>query len=188
MLHLIEDAIQRSDKIINDLLTYSKELELDLSTSNAKSLIEQSLASMKIPENINVVNHTKEQPRVEVDVEKMKRVCLNLMKNAVDAMPNGGTLTITNAEVDGNLLVSFADTGVGIRPEVLAKIWSPLFTTKAMGMGYGLPIVKRFMEAHGGSVTVETNPGKGSTFTIRIPIDRTANTSMEPQTKEIVAT
>ena len=188
MLHLIEDAIQRSDKIINDLLEYSREIQLDLSASNAKSLIGQSLASIKTPENINVVNHTKEQPTVEVDVEKMKRVCLNLMKNAFDAMPKGGTLTITNTESDGNLQVSFADTGVGIRPEILEKIWSPLFTTKAMGMGYGLPIVKRFTEAHGGSVSVETNPGKGSTFTIRIPINRTTNTSKEPQVQEIAAT
>jgi PAS domain S-box-containing protein len=188
MLHVIEDAIERSDKIINDLLAYSRELQLDLSTSNAKSLIDQSLASMKIPKNINIVNHAKEQPTVEVDVEKMKRVCLNLMKNAVDAMPNGGTLTITNTESDGNLRVSFADTGEGISEEILAKIWSPLFTTKARGMGYGLAIVKRFMEAHGGSVSVETNPGKGSTFTIRIPIDRTAKTSMEAQTEEITAT
>ena len=170
MLHVIEDAVERSDKIVNDLLDYSRELRLDLSTSNAKSLIDQSLSSMKIPKNVNVINHTKGQSTVEVDVEKMERVCLNLMKNAIDAMPNGGTLTITNTESDGNLSISFADTGEGIREEVLAKIWSPLFTTKAKGMGYGLAIVKRFVEAHGGSVSVDTNPGKGSTFTIRLPL------------------
>jgi PAS domain S-box-containing protein len=187
LLHAIEDGIERSDKVIDDLLAYSRELQLDLSMSNAKLLIDQSLASMKIPENMIVVNHTKEQPTVEVDVEKMKRVCLNLMKNAVDAMPNGGTLTITSTESDGNLQVSFADTGEGMSQEILAKIWSPLFTTKARGMGYGLAIVKRFMEAHRGSVSVETIPGKGSTFTIRIPIDRTADASMEAQTQEITA-
>jgi len=170
MLHVIEDAVERSDKIVNDLLDYSRELRLDLSTSNAKSLIDQSLSSMKIPKNVNVINHTKEQSTVEVDVEKMKRVCLNLMKNAIDAMPNGGTLTITNTESHGNLSISFADIGEGIREEVLAKIWSPLFTTKAKGMGYGLAIVKRFVEAHRGSVSVDTNPGKGSTFTIRLPL------------------
>ena len=170
MLHVIEDAVGRSDKIVNDLLDYSRELHLDVYPSNVKSLIDQSLASMKIPKNVNVINLTEEQATVEVDIEKMKRVCINLMKNAVDAMPNGGTLTITNREFNGNLSVSFADTGEGIRKEVLAKIWTPLFTTKAKGMGYGLAIVKRFVEAHGGSVSVDTNPGEGSTFTIRLPL------------------
>jgi len=170
MLHVIEDAVERSDKIVNDLLDYSRELHLDMYPSNVKLLIDQSLAVMKIPKNINVINLTKEQPTVEVDIDKMKRVCLNLMKNAVDAMPNGGTLTITNRESDGNLSVSFADTGEGIREEILAKIWSPLFTTKAKGMGYGLSIVKRFVEVHGGSVSVDTNPGEGSTFTISLPL------------------
>jgi signal transduction histidine kinase len=170
MLRVIEDAVGRSDKIVNDLLDYSRELHLDVYPTNVKSLMDQSLASMKIPKNINVINLTQEQATVEVDIEKMKRVCLNLMKNAVDAMPNGGTLTITNREFNGNLSVSFADTGEGIRKEVLAKIWTPLFTTKAKGMGYGLAIVKRFVEAHGGSVSVDTNPGEGSTFTIRLPL------------------
>ncbi len=188
MVQVIEDAIKRSDKIVNDLLEYSRELHLDLSPSNATSLVDQTLASMKIPKNINVINQTKEEPTVEVDVEKMKRVCLNIMTNAVDAMPNGGTLTIANMESDGNLLVSFADTGEGIRDEVLAKIWSPLFTTKPKGMGYGLAIVKRLMEAHGGTVSVETNPGKGSTFTIIIPIHRTTKMPIETQTEMIAAT
>jgi signal transduction histidine kinase len=66
----------------------------------------------------------------------------------------------------------------------MEKIWSPLFTTKAKGMGYGLAIVKRFTEAHGGSVRVETKPGKGSTFTISIPINRTPETSMETQPED----
>ena len=187
MLQVIEDAIKRSDKIINDLLEYSRELNLDLSTSNAKSIIDQTLASMQIPEGIYIINDAKEEPTVEVDVEKMKRVCLNIMTNAVDAMPNGGTLTITNTESDGNLLVRFADTGEGIGEEILAKMWIPLFTTKAKGMGYGLAIVKRFMEVHGGSVSVESNPGKGSTFTIKLPIHRTARTPIETQTEMMTA-
>jgi PAS domain S-box-containing protein len=174
MLHIIEDGIERSDKIINDLLEYSAELQLLRSMSNARSLLDQSLGSIKIPENITLVNHTVGQPTVQVDVEKMKRIFLNLMKNAVDAMPNGGTLTITSTELDGRLRVSFKDTGQGISEEILGRIWNPLFTTKAKGMGYGLAIVKRFMEAHGGAVSVETNLGKGSTFTISIPIHRTA--------------
>jgi PAS domain S-box-containing protein len=184
MLHVIEDGIERSDKIINDLLTYSGELHLELSTINAKMLIDQTLAGMKIPENINVVNNAENHPAVQVDVEKMQRVCVNLIKNAVDAMPNGGALTITSTDSDGNLLVSFKDTGEGISEEILGKIWSPLFTTKAKGMGYGLAIVKRFIEAHGGAVSLETNLGKGSTFTISIPLHRKAEAPMKTRSED----
>jgi PAS domain S-box-containing protein len=177
-LHIIKDAIQRADNIISDLFEYSRQLRLELSTSDAKSLIDQSVASMKIPQNIRVVNYTNERPTFEVDVLKMKRVFLNLIKNAVDAMPNGGTLTIASTESDGNILVSISDTGEGIDEEILPRIWSPLFTTKAKGMGFGLAIARRFVEAHGGSVHVETKPGRGSTFTISLPIRQTAKTAV----------
>ena len=187
VLNTVEEAIQRADKIIRDLVEYSTDLHLELSTSDAKSLIDESLASTKIPENIHILNQTSAQPKVEVDVEKMRRVLLNLLQNAVDAMPNGGTLTIRNTESNDNLQLSIADTGEGIRDEILSTIWNPLITTKAKGMGYGLPIVKRFVEAHGGSVRVETQVGKGSTFTVSLPIKGAANTSNKSQIENAAA-
>jgi signal transduction histidine kinase len=106
-----------------------------------------------------------------VDMEKMKRVCVNLIKNAVDAMPKGGKLTIKSNTMDDQLEMVFIDTGIGITKEVLQKLWSPLFTTKAKGMGFGLPICKRVVEAHDGSISVESTVGKGTTFTVTIPIE-----------------
>jgi signal transduction histidine kinase len=159
-------------------LEYSRELPLELSTNDAKSLIDQSLASTKIPENIRLVNHSNEGMTVEVDVMKINRVFLNLIKNAVDAMPDGGTLTVTSTESDGNILVSIADTGVGIDEGILSRIWSPLFTTKAKGIGFGLAIAKRYVEAHGGSVYVATKLGNGSAFTISLPIKQTTKTAL----------
>jgi signal transduction histidine kinase len=185
MLQMIEDGIQRSNKIIIDLLEYSRELYLEPSPSNAKSLIEQSLASVKIPENIRLVNQTKDQPFIEVDVEKIQRVCVNIMKNAVDAMPNGGTLTVTSRECDDKIELVFADTGEGIRDEILAKIWSPLFTTKAKGMGYGLAIVKRFVEAHGGTVHVQTKLNEGSAFTVSLPIKQKTTALFKPPLEDL---
>jgi signal transduction histidine kinase len=73
--------------------------------------------------------------------------------------------------MDGDLVFTFSDTGVGMSQEVLDKLWRPLFTTKAKGMGFGLPICKRIIEAHGGKISVESTVGKGSTFTIIIPIE-----------------
>jgi signal transduction histidine kinase len=107
---------------------------------------------------------------MKLDVEKMSRVFLNLTLNALDAMPKGGTLTIASTRSGTNVRISFRDTGEGITTETLSRIWSPLFTTKAKGMGFGLAVSKRLVEAHGGCISVETKVGKGSTFTVTVPI------------------
>jgi PAS domain S-box-containing protein len=172
MLQLIQEDILRSDKIINDLLEYSKELHLELSETNVKLTTEDALAKVKIPKGIRVVNSTKNQPPMQLDVDKMRRVFLNLIRNAVDAMPKGGTLTIASARSGGKVRITFRDTGEGMTAETLTKLWSPLFTTKATGMGFGLPVAKRLVEAHGGSINVKTKVGKGSTFTVTLPIKR----------------
>jgi signal transduction histidine kinase len=170
MLQLIEEGIGRSDKIINDLLEYSRELHLELSETNLKSITQDDLEKVKIPKGIHVVNSTKNQPPMQLDVDKMRRVFLNLTLNAVDAMPDGGTLTIATTRSGDNVHITFKDTGEGMTTETLAKLWSPLYTTKAKGMGLGLPIAKRLVEAHGGSISVETKLGKGSTFTVTLPV------------------
>jgi signal transduction histidine kinase len=84
-------------------------------------------------------------------------------------MPNGGMLTVESTDVKEGVAISFSDTGVGIPSEVMTKIWSPLFTTKAKGMGLGLTICKRIVEAHGGTISAESSVEKGSIFTITIP-------------------
>ena len=170
MLQLIQEAIGRSDKIINDLLEYSRELHLELSETNVKSITEDALAKVKIPKEIRVVNSTKNEPTIALDLEKMRRVFLNLTLNAVDAIPKGGTLTIASTLSGDNVHITFRDTGEGMTTETLAKLWSPLYTTKAKGMGFGLAVAKRLVEAHGGSISVETKLGKGSTFTVTLPI------------------
>jgi PAS domain S-box-containing protein len=170
MLQLIEEGIGRSDKIIDDLLEYARELHLELSETNVKSITEDALAKVKIPKGIRVVNSTKNEPTMRLDLEKMRRVFLNLILNALDAMPKGGTLTITSTRSRDNVRIAFKDTGEGMTTETMAKLWSPLFTTKAKGMGFGLPVAKRLVEAHGGSISVETKVGKESTFTVTLPI------------------
>jgi signal transduction histidine kinase len=127
---------------------------------------------MKIPSGIRVVDSTKKEPTIELDADKMRRVLVNLIRNSVDAMPTGGTLRITGRKSNGNLELSIADTGVGMRKETEEKLWSPLFTTKAKGIGLGLPIAKRLVEAHGGRISVETKLGEGSTFTVTLPLKR----------------
>jgi PAS domain S-box-containing protein len=176
MLELIEKNIEYSNKIISDLLDYSREVKLDISEINLKALVEDALASVKIPRNIRLLKEVDSSLKMKVDAEKIRRVLVNLIRNAVDAMPNGGTLIIKSRRKHRKVEFVVSDTGVGMSEEVMKKIWTPLFTTKAKGMGFGLSICKRFVEAHGGTITVESALGKGSTFTVTLPI--------EPEIKE----
>jgi two-component system sporulation sensor kinase A len=172
MLKLIEEDIQRSDKIIIDLLEYSRELHLDLVQTDVRSIIKSALKSVKTPRTIHVADSTKSQPAMRLDVEKMRRVFANIMQNAFDAMPEGGILRITSTKSGDSVHITFRDTGEGMTEETLAKIWTPLFTTKAKGMGFGLAITKRLVEEHGGSISVESKLGKGTKFTVTLPIKR----------------
>ena len=170
MLKLIEENIEYSNNIIKDILEYSREIKLELKEAAPKSITKGALSLVRVPNNIEVLDATQDEPKIRVDVEKMKRVFVNIIKNAVGAMSNGGKLTIASREKDGVLEIVFADTGTGIQKDVLEKIWTPFFTTKAKGMGLGLPICKRIIEAHGGNISVESTVGKGTTFTVAIPI------------------
>jgi len=171
MLRIIKECVEYSNKIVNDLLDYSKEIKLELENADPRKIIAEALSQLSIPENIKVINLVQAEPRVKVDVNKMKRVIINIVKNAFDAMPNGGKLKIESRIVDGMWKLSFSDTGIGMPEEIKEKIGKPLLTTKAKGMGLGLAICKRIVEAHRGSISVESHPGKGTTFTVSIPLN-----------------
>jgi PAS domain S-box-containing protein len=171
MLGIIEKDLEYSNKIVNDLLDYSREIRLEPKETTPKSIVKEALSLVMIPQNIRLVDQTQNEPKVNVDMEKMKRVFVNLIKNAVDAMPKGGKLMIRSKKKADQLEIIFVDTGVGMTKEVLQKLWSPLFTTKAKGMGFGLPICKRVVEAHGGTISVESTVSKGTAFTVIIPIE-----------------
>jgi PAS domain S-box-containing protein len=171
MLELIEHDVEYSNKIITDLMEYSREIKLELAETDPHSIVKDTLFLIQIPLSVRVVDSTQNQPKTKMDVEKMKRVFANLIKNAVDAMPEGGRLFISSKKSNGNVDFTFADNGVGIAEEVMEKLWTPFFTTKAKGMGLGLAICKRMVEAHGGKISVESIVGKGTTFTVTIPVE-----------------
>ena len=170
MLEIIDKAIDHSDKIINDLLDYSREMHLKLTECEPRALLDEAVRMIRVPDRIQIVNHALGETRIRVDADKIMRVFINLIKNAVDAMPEKGTLEITSRQTRDNLEIDFADTGMGIPEETLPKIFSPLFTTKAQGMGFGLAICKRIIESHGGTITVKTAVNQGTTFTVALPV------------------
>jgi len=171
MLALIEKEIYYANRIITDLLEYSKEIHLELTETTPKVIMKEILSLLEAPKNIQLIDLTETQPKIKVDIEKMARVFNNIIKNAIDAMPNGGKLVIKSSQSNGFVTFTFADAGIGMPPEVMQKIWTPFFTTKSKGMGLGLPICKRIVEAHGGNISVESKVGEGTTFVVTMPVD-----------------
>lgn len=172
MLQIIESNVKYSNKIITDLLEYSGNINLDTrSVTTPKALVDASLAMVNVPSNIKVIDQTEQTPEITVDEDKIKRVFINLIKNAVDAMPEGGDLTIQTETDTKNVTISFRDMGFGISLEDQKKLFLPLNTTKAKGMGFGLAICRRLVEAHGGRIRVESVVGLGATFKVELPLE-----------------
>jgi len=169
MLKIIEDSVIYSNKIVDDLLEYSRKIRLQYVDTTPNMLMKAAFSLVSLPKNIKLIDLTENKTKIKVDAEKMNRVFINLINNSVDAMPEGGLLTIENKNVRNSIEFSFTDTGIGMSKETLKKICSPLFTTKAKGMGFGLPISKRIVEAHGGSLSFASTVGKGTKATIILP-------------------
>jgi PAS domain S-box-containing protein len=172
MFKVIDKSVEHANKIINNLLEYSKEISLEIEEATPKSLLDYILLMIQIPNHIKILDRTHDEPTIWVDSNKMERVFINLMKNAFDAMPEKGTLEIRSRQIGENIEFTFIDTGTGMSEQTKAKIFMPLFTTKAQGMGFGLAICKRIVEAHGGKITMESALGKGTTFTVTLPIEQ----------------
>jgi len=178
MLQVIEDNVEYSNKIVNDLLEYSRKIQLEYVDTTTKTLTREALRLVSIPKNIKLTD-SENEIEITVDNDKMNRVFVNLIKNSIDAMPLGGLLTIRSMKAAKGVKITFSDTGDGMSKETLRNICTPLFTTKPKGMGFGLPICKRLVEAHGGSLTFESKIGKGTAATIFIPTNAKAKTKDE---------
>jgi len=152
-------------------MDYAREIHLELRMSSPSTLLVDSLQMIQVPNNIKIVNNLTDEPKFKVDPDKIKRVFTNLIKNAIDAMPKGGALEIRSSISNSDIEIAFIDNGTGIAEEALSKIFSPLFTTKAQGMGFGLTICKRYIEAHQGKISFNTYKGKGTTFIIILPLN-----------------
>ena len=169
----VGEQLQYMNKIINDLQDYARPIEPKLVETNLHQLIQDTLSTMTHPRDVRVSIIKEDNfPPLFVDPALMKRVFSNLITNALQAMSNGGQLTIRLSKQEKSALVSIQDTGVGIIPRNRHKIFQPLFTTKARGQGFGLPVCKRLVEAHDGSIHVKSRVGQGSTFTVEIPLKR----------------
>ncbi len=169
-LDIMDDEINSSNKIISDLLGFSRVGKPATSPAKINKVIDDALTRVSIPENIELSRKLDAGPdEVEVDPEQIQQVLVNMIANAVQAMPEGGRLVIGAGEGDGFLEVRISDTGCGLPREIRDKIFEPLFTTRAKGIGLGLSVSKSIVDRHGGQIEVESREGEGSTFKIRLP-------------------
>ncbi len=170
-LDIADDEVNSSNKIINDLLGFSRVGKPAVSPARIKEVIDDALSRLAIPENIEVVKKLDaDLPEVNIDTDQVRQVLVNMIMNAMQAMPEGGRLTISAREGDKFLEVEISDTGCGIPKEAIGKIFDPLFTTRAKGIGLGLAVCKAIIDRHQGNIEVESEVGKGTTFTIRLPL------------------
>jgi len=174
MFASIDKSINYSNKIINDLLDfsncYSDKIKLSLTPVTPKVLVKEALMLAIPPKNVAVTDQTEAFPEFQADEVQICRSFINILKNAYDAMPNGGELQIKSEVAQGKVIFTFIDNGFGMTTETLEKLWTPLFTTKAKGMGFGLAICKRNVEAHGGQISIKSTPKQGTTVLVELPL------------------
>ncbi len=185
-LNIIEQEIASANKIITDLLDFSRTKPPTLQHTYLNYLIEEALSRIEVPSTVTVKLELREGlPALKADTFQLEQVLGNLLTNAIQAMPEGGTLTVGTDRLDGRLIATVRDTGAGIQPENLEQVFEPLFTTKARGIGLGLAVCKTLIENHGGTISVESAVGEGTTFTLSLPL--TATRPDAGQTQESAA-
>jgi signal transduction histidine kinase len=178
----LEAECQRLVEVTNDFLRFARQGPLDLLPADLGKVLEEMLdffGPSARAANITIKAYVPaDLPAVGLDCDLFKQALLNLMLNAEQAMPHGGELTLQAQPLaDGKspcVELSLIDTGVGISPEALPRVFQPFFSTKQAGTGLGLPITRRIVEAHGGTIGVQSEPGRGTKFTIRLPAARPA--------------
>lgn len=178
-LQLILAEIDRANKIISEFLVAARPKEAKKQLVDLNKIVTETLLlveSQAILQDVEVTKELSDElPLLELVETQIKQVLLNLTRNALQAMPDGGTLSIITYSQDDWVWIKLRDTGVGMPPEHLNKLFSPFFTTKEGGSGLGLTISHRIVKNHGGTIQVESSPGKGTTVTIKLPVTKGGN-------------
>jgi len=174
LIAIVNRESERLNQIISDFLVYSREKNLELVPTDVIPLLEDTLTLLS--------NHPRMQERkidvvkafpsegcvVEGDADRLKQVFWNLAENALRAMPEGGSLTVGVREEGSDCVISFKDTGIGIAPQQIEKVFEPFQTGFGIGTGLGLAIVYQITQAHNGHISVQSRPDEGAEFVLRL--------------------
>ncbi len=178
-LHIIQGEVRRLESFLGELRDFLRPVhpnkqEVDL---NAIILEVKALMSPAAEEKgLNLEDHLDPRlPRLHADPNQLNQVLVNLIKNAMEATESGDRITLSTGSEDGQVWFSIQDNGKGMSPEVQEKVFHPFFTTKEKGTGLGLAVIHKIITDHNGTIALETVPGVGSTFTIRLPLKADAS-------------
>jgi signal transduction histidine kinase len=179
---MIQGEIGRVNRILEDILFVARPLQLSLSSEDLREIIESVIERCRpriVEGKVRVACKFEDDfPMLKVDRQRLEQVFTNLIINATQAMPQGGRLAVEtglyarNGGTADEVIVTFADSGPGISAETQRRIFEPFFTTKAKGTGLGLPVARRIIEEHGGTIQVESQEPVGTRFVIRLPLPR----------------
>jgi signal transduction histidine kinase len=170
----LQGECQRLVDLSNDFLRFARVKDLELAPCELTPVIEEMVdffGPTARQSNIDIKSYLpSDLPPVLLDRDLFKQAILNLMLNAEQAMPEGGELTILAAGEPGYVCLNLIDTGQGMSPKVLERVFRPFFSTRQGGTGLGLPTTRKIVQAHGGSIDVQSEVGRGTKFTIRLPV------------------
>lgn len=180
----LEQAVRRLESIVDDFLNYARGFELTLEPGSVNRVVEEVVIFVEPEAQRHGVSirsaYAPELPEVPIDRKYLQQALLNLLLNArqaIEGSAKAGEIFITTRRNGGSIEISVTDTGPGIPPEVLPRIFDVYFSTKKGGTGLGLPTTKRIIEEHGGKLKVETEVGKGTSFTIQLPFPKSSSVS-----------
>lgn len=170
-LDILEDTIVETNEIIENVMLFSKTKRPELADMDLKNILTSSIDANQVPDEIKIETQIdKDLPLIRGDKIQLKRVFVNLILNAIEAMDGKGKLTIKAYREDNHINLEFLDTGQGISEENKKMIFEPFFSTKASGMGLGLTTSNLIIQAHGGNIDLKSQKDKGTTVIIKLPI------------------
>jgi hypothetical protein len=169
----IKEEIGRLNELVTNFILYGRPPELHRAAVRIPEVVAGVLRMAEerlSAQSISCRTEFADAGEIHADPDMLRRALMNLVGNALDAMPNGGVLSVSaGPRADGSYSVVVKDTGMGIRAEDREKIFEPYFTTKASGLGLGLVLTKKIVDAHGGEIFMESSPGKGTRFEVALP-------------------
>jgi signal transduction histidine kinase len=155
--------------IVSDLLDYSAGRAPMTAPVQLADLVAEALSVVPPPAGVEVVQHVQPETTISADRDQIRQVLLNLITNGYDSMPTDGVLDVSVRSAGDSAQITVTDTGMGMDEETKANIFTPFFTTKSRGIGLGLAVTKRVVEAHGGTISVQSTPSVGTSFTVTVP-------------------
>ena len=173
---MVQDQCTRLERLLNDFLRFARARSLHLDPGNLNHLIDKVLQLFDVQareSDVRILPHLDAAlPTVLLDAEAMHAALLNLVKNALEAMPDGGVLTVITHATRNGIALNLIDTGNGLDERTACHMFEAFFSTKQGGSGLGLPTARKIIEAHGGRISVQSDVGRGTKFTVEFPTPR----------------